>query len=282
MIDETGAPVLTKLTATHLPQAVALSTEMGWPYRLEDWAFAHGLGEGLALEQGDKLIGTAMRWNFGDAFASVGMIIIAKAFQGRGYGARLVDTLLAGAGSRSVFLNATADALELYRRRGFICTGKLNQHQGVPVLGAPGSQQTRVRAAEVADLPLIMRLDEDSLGMPRTELIKSLVEVGELTLIREGGVVSGYAACRAFGRGHVIGPVVARNLEDACTLIEAAMARLPGGFIRVDTSAISGLSPWLEARGLQHVGTESSMIRGTPPQPSGQARVFALCSQSLG
>ncbi len=287
MIDEPRAAVLTKLTAARLPQAVALSSEMGWPYRLEDWVFAHRLGEGLALEQGDQLIGTAMRWDYGDAFASVGMIIIAKAFQGHGYGARLVDALLDGAGSRSVFLNSTPEALELYRRRGFACTAELNQHQGVPVSGSQvpggaGLQGARVRSAEASDLPQIIKLDEDSLGMPRIELLKSLAEVGRLTVISEGDVVSGYAASRAFGRGHVIGPVIAPNIDDACILIESTMSQLPAGLVRVDTYSSSGLSPWLEARGLQRVDTATSMIRGTSPQTTGQTRVFALCSQSLG
>lgn len=287
MIDEPRAAVLTRLTAARLPQAVALSSEMGWPYRLEDWAFAHRLGEGLALEQGDQLIGTAMRWDYGDAFASVGMIIVAKAFQGHGYGARLVDALLDGAGSRNVFLNATPEALELYRRRGFACTAELNQHQGVPVSGSrvpggAGPHTFRTRSAEASDMLQIMKLDEDSLGMPRTELLKSLAEVGKLTVISEGGVVTGYAACRAFGRGHVIGPVIAPNINDACILIESIMSELPPGLVRVDTHSDSGLSPWLEARGLQRVDTATPMIRGAAPQTSGQARVFALCSQSLG
>lgn len=282
MIDETGPLALTKLTTSHLPQAVALSSEMGWPYRQEDWAFAHKLGEGLALELGNQLIGTAMRWHYGDSFASIGMIIIAKAYQGKGYGGRLVDALMAGAGSRSVFLNATQEAVELYRRRGFICIGEINQHQGVPLPGGAKPPCSRIRAAGASDLSLIMKLDEGSLGMPRTELIKSLAEVGRLTLIYEDGVACGYSACRPFGRGHVIGPVVASNIEDACTLIESAISQLPGGFVRVDTSANSGLSPWLEARGLKGVGTETTMVRGVPPQASGQGRVFALCSQSLG
>jgi hypothetical protein len=95
-------------------------------------------------------------------------------------------------------------------------------------------------------------------------------------------ISNGYAVCRAFGRGYVIGPVVAPCLENACSLIDTAMSELPGEFVRVDTNANSGLSPWLEARGLTRVDTASTMIRGEAPQPSGEARVFALCSQSLG
>jgi len=287
MSEETSVAVLSKLTAAHLPQALALSSALGWPYRLEDWVFAHSLGEGLALEQDGQLVGTAMRWDYGGAFASVGMIIVATKCKGRGYGARLVDALLDSAGSRSIFLNSTAEALELYRRRGFLPTGILDQHQGVFVSagelsGVEESSDPRVRRASSADLAEITKLDEAALGMPRPELLKSIAEVGRLTVLTSGGCVTGYAACRAFGKGHVIGPVIAPDVDAARVLIDSILSRLPTGFVRVDTRADSGLGPWLESRGLPCVDTATPMIRGTSPPGSERARVFALCSQSLG
>ena len=287
MFEEMSVTVLNKLTAAHLPQALALSSALGWPYRLEDWAFAHSLGEGLALEQEGQLVGTAMRWDYGDAFASVGMIIVAQASQGHGYGARLFDALLDSAGSRSIFLNATAEALELYRRRGFVPTGILNQHQGVFVSsgglsGVAESGDFTLSGASSSDLPAIIRLDEAALGMPRPELLKSIAEVGRFNVVSRGGNATGYAAYRAFGRGHVIGPVIAPDVEAARVLVDSILAQLPTGFVRVDTRADSGLSPWLESRGLPRVDTATPMIRGASPPASEGARVFALCSQSLG
>lgn len=286
MFEETSGAVLKKLTVAHLPQALALSSALGWPYRLEDWAFAHSLGDGLALEHG-QLVGTAMRWDYGGAFASVGMIIVATQCKGRGYGARLVDALLDGAGSRNIFLNSTAEALELYRRRGFVPTGTLNQHQGVFVAAGerPGLVEpidSHIKSAADADLPEIIKLDEAALGMPRPELLKRIAEVGQLTVLSRGGSVTGYAACRAFGKGHVIGPVIAPDVDAARVLIDSILSQLPTGFVRVDTRADSGLGPWLESRGLACVDTATQMVRGATPPASERARVFALCSQSLG
>jgi GNAT superfamily N-acetyltransferase len=282
MTNANGTPVLTELTAGHLQQAVALSSEMGWPYRLEDWAFAHRLGKGFALEQAGRLIGTALHWEYGDAWSSVGMAIVAKAFQGCGYGTFLVDTVLEDVGTRNVFLNATPDAFELYRRRGFHFTATLNQHQGVPAPGGPDVHPDTVRIADTDDLPRILALDHDAVGMPRTALLRLLAQTGKILEMSDGAVASGYAVYREFGRGYVIGPVVAPSLENACVLVDAAISRLPGEFVRVDTSEDSGLTPWLEARGLPRVDSASTMVRGTLPPPTGQARLFALCSQSLG
>ena len=38
------------LDTDHLPQALAQSQALNWPYRAEDWAFAFGLGRGFAVE----------------------------------------------------------------------------------------------------------------------------------------------------------------------------------------------------------------------------------------
>jgi GNAT superfamily N-acetyltransferase len=183
MINANGAPVLTELTAGHLDQAVRLSSEMGWPYRLEDWAFAHRLGSGLALEESGRLIGTAMRWDYGDDCTSVGMIIVAKAFQKRGYGALLVDALLEDAKAKTVFLNATQEALALYRRRGFRCTGTINQHQGVAMLLGDIDRPHQITIADSADLTNVLALDQQVAGVRLAAGIKLSLLLGSITLI---------------------------------------------------------------------------------------------------
>lgn len=279
---EASAPELARFTSAQLQQALGLSSELGWPYRLEDWAFAQELGKGWVLEQDGKLIGTAMRWQYGHAFSTLGMIIVANAAQGYGYGARLFDALLNDAGTQNLLLNSTREGLALYGRRGFLPIGEVHQHQGVPTRGSTSPALGWVRAAEVSELPVIDKLDSETVGMPRGRLLQSLAQAGRLSVIVSNGVVTGYAACRRFGRGHVIGPVVAADVTHAQVLIEDAIARLPDTFIRVDIPASSGLGSWLETRALKHVDTVTAMVRGTPPQPSGKARLYALCSQSLG
>jgi GNAT superfamily N-acetyltransferase len=274
-------PSTGRLKSDQLPQALLLSRQMGWPYRLEDWQFAHALGEGFSLELGEQLIGTAMGWNYGDDFASVGMIIVDNDFQGHGYGARLVDLLLAASGSRSILLNSTREGFALYQRRGFVQIGQTHQHQAVPLPPSGEPLDPRVQEAKPADLTFITRLDQEGVGMPRKALIDSLAQHGQLTVIRDRDAVKGYAASRPFGKGYVIGPVVAENLDDACALIEHAIRQVSGKFVRVDTASDSGLSDWLTARGLRHVGTEAFMVRGLAPRIAGPYKKFALCSQSL-
>ena len=281
MTDAVSEPVA--LTVEDLPQAVGLSTALSWPHRLEDWRFGYDLGHGLALRQGDRLVGTAMAWDYGPDFATVGSIIVDSQFKGQRLGSRIFDALMDTLGERSVILAATLDGLELYRRRGFVGFDQICQHQGLAANLADEAASTAVEKAVGTDLPIVLELDAAATGMARRELIARLVEAGDLRVLRgQGDRPRGYAITRDFGRGQVIGPVIAECEEDARTLIADALSRLQGRFVRIDTSIGLGLGPWLETQGLAHVDTVEAMVRGKRPQPKGPARVYALSSQSLG
>ena len=274
---------MSTLLAEDLGEAHGLSLALEWPYRLEDWVFAHALGEGVALRHDGRLIGTGMRWNYGSDFATVGMIIIDAAYRGQRLGSRIVDALLDGAGDRSVILSATLDGLELYRRRGFKGFDVTCQYQGIaepmPLPDCAG----RITRAMDTDWPDLTELDRRAAGMPRNRVLEALASVGDAFVLRnDDGVICGYAVCREFGRGHVIGPVVAQNAGEATALIANAMSGLADRFVRVNISARSGLGDWLEKQGLAMVGTEEATVRGMLPERSPQARIFALCSNSLG
>lgn len=274
--------VLLPFARAHLEGALKLSQEMSWPYRIEDWDVALQLGHGFVLQHAGVVIGTAAWWPYGETHASAGMIIVAKAAQGRGYGARLMDALLASAYPRTVTLNSTAEGIVLYRRRGFVPIGVIHQHQGVPSEHYEAPRSSLVRAIAASDFEAIMRLDCEATGLERRRLQDRLVQSGDGYVLQRDGIARGYAVSRLFGRGHVIGPVVAENPTDARVLIEAVLARLGRVFVRIDTSASSQLGDWLERIGLQQVGDATTMILGTQPSSTGPARTFALANQSFG
>lgn len=273
--------VLLPFARVHLEGALKLSQEMAWPYRIEDWDIALQLGHGFVLQRAGEVIGTAAWWPYGETHASAGMIIVAKAAQGRGYGARLMDALLASARPRSVALNSTTEGIMLYRRRGFVPIGVIHQHQGIPgECEAP--PPNLVRTMVPSDFEAVMRLDSEATGVERRRMLDRLAGSGDGYIVQPDGIPRGYAISRLFGRGHVIGPVVAESPTDARALIEAALARLGRRFVRIDTSASSQLGDWLEGLGLQRVGDATTMILGDRPASTGPARLFALANQSFG
>lgn len=275
----TGAIALTR---DHLPQALALSQAVQWPYRAEDWAFALDLGQGFGVEMDGQLVGTALWWPYGDDFATTGMIIVAEEAQRRGIGARLMDALLTDAAGRRIILNSTAEGQALYRKRGFVPFDSVIQHQAVLERAPSLDQSVPLRVATADDRAALLALDEAAAGMPREALLDALFAIGDVLVVERDGAVAGYGCVRRWGRGHVVGPVVARCDADARALIAALAARHKGHFVRIDVYRSGGLSPWLESLGLPQVGEVLCMALGAPPEPHNGVQLYALSNQSLG
>jgi GNAT superfamily N-acetyltransferase len=284
MRDTPAASQLELMTfeARHVPGALTLSQEMAWPYRREDWEVAAALGQGLVLERAGEVIGTAMWWTYGQAYASAGMIIVTASAQGGGYGSRLFDGLLEATDGRNLLLNSTEEGLALYKRRGFTAWGAVLQHQGWLTVAVKPNARDGIRPASVSDLAAIRALDERATGMPRSAMVATLAEVGDVVVIDRGGLVVGYAIARRWGRGYVIGPVAAESAEDAQRLILAQLSKLHGQFVRIDVYAEHGLGGWLTSLGLERVGGATAMVKGRRPVSDGPACMYALANQSFG
>ncbi|EHK52821.1 GNAT family N-acetyltransferase [Allomesorhizobium alhagi] len=281
--DTVSAPIeLMNFETRHVPGALRLSQEMAWPYRHEDWEFAAMVGQGLVLERAGEVIGTALWWNYGQTYATAGMIIVTASAQGGGYGSRLFNGLLEATDGRDVLLNSTEEGLTLYKRRGFTAWGTVLQHQGPLTLPVTQSARTDVRQATVSDLAAIQAFDGRATGMPRPSMVAALAEVGNVLVIERWGRVAGYVIARRFGRGYVIGPVAAESAQDARLLILAQLSSLHRQFVRIDVYAEHGLGDWLESLGLERVGYATAMVKGRRPVSDGAARMYALANQSFG
>lgn len=265
----------------HLDGAVRLSRQAGWPHRAEDWRLVLALSEGFAAIDGSgEVAGTILLTTYGPDCATINMVIVDESMRGRGLGRRLMDAAMERASDLPLRLVATAEGLPLYERLGFRETGMIVQHQGIAGnIAAPEN----TKAATASDLPAITALDRQAYGADRADLMRKLSDAGEFAVIRREGQASAFAAIRPFGRGEVIGPVVAPNLDDAKTLVTHFMSSRPGTFLRVDTDAGSGLAPWLANQGLAHVGGGITMARPAIIPPAAPAvTTFALANQALG
>ncbi|ACI57671.1 GCN5-related N-acetyltransferase (plasmid) [Rhizobium leguminosarum bv. trifolii WSM2304] len=263
----------------HLGAALKLSRQAGWPHRPEDWEMAHALSEGVVAIEGDRVVGTVLVTPYRQDCATINMVIVDEAMRGRGLGRKLMQAAIELAGDRPLRLVATADGLPLYEKLGFRQTGRILQHQGI---AAECAAPTATSAAATTDFSAITELDRQAFGADRADLIAYLAKVGELAVLRRNGRVTGFAVLRSFGRGEVIGPVIAGNVEDAKALVTHFIARRPGVFLRVDTTAAAGLSGWLAEQGFAHVGGGIAMMKPSIPAADSVATIFALANQALG
>jgi ribosomal protein S18 acetylase RimI-like enzyme len=277
-----ASPPIRTLSADDLAQAHALTQAVRWPHRVEDWRFALAMGEGFAVADGPRLLGTSMSWAFGPERGCFGMLIVAADQQGRGLGARLMGAALDALGLRAVQLHATPDGVSLYRRLGFADAGAIRQHQGVvgSIAPAPLPAGMRLRPGDATDLAALATLDEAATAMQRGRVLSALLGAAETVVLERDGAALGFAMLRPFGRGEVIGPVVAPDAATAWALIAHLLARRPGAFVRIDITDFT-LSPLLGQAGLACVDEAPRMVRGAVPPP-GAVRSFALVSQALG
>lgn len=276
--------VLRDMTAKDVHAAAELSLEQQWPHREEDWALFLALGEGIVAEENGKIVGTIMAWRFGTDFATIGMVIVTNAMQGRGLGRRLMDAIIARMQGRTILLNATAEGLPLYRKMGFVEIGAVCQHQAlapvVPLVELRAGE--RVRPVGAADGDALAALYAGAAGMDRGPLLDALLAEGSAVVLSQEHEQAGFAVLRRFGRGWAIAPVVAPDVMGAKALISHWLGTQTGSFCRIDIPEDSGLGPWLEELGLPQVGRVIRMTLGPAPEVTGAARVFGLAAQALG
>lgn len=276
--------VLRDMTADDIPAVADLCFEQQWPHREEDLEKLLAIGSGLVAEVDGKTCGSIMSWRFGKSYAMLGVVIVAVAQQGRGLGRRLAEAMLQRLEDVTVILNATDEGLSLYSRLGFAPLGQVQQHQGVAPIQPlvelrPGE---RVRPMGAADAGVLDALYSSATGMDRKAVLDALLADGSAVVLCREHVQTGFAVIRRFGRGWLIGPVVAPDATGAKALIAHWLGMQAGSFCRIDVPEAAGLGLWLEEVGLPEVGHVKRMALGPAPVPGDDVAIFALAAQALG
>lgn len=262
----------------HLTGAAALAALAGWPHGPGDWQMLLPFSRGVVAMAGGAVVGTALRSDFGPDQSTINMVIVHQDMRGQGLGRQLVQAAM-GAGPRAFRLVATEYGRPLYEKLGFRPVARVAKHQGrVGVLPASPAGPLVVAPAQPGDLAAITALESAAFGADRSAQVDWLAGQGALAVLRDQGRVSGYAACRAFGGGHVIGPVVATCPQDARALILHHLQRCAGQIVRLDLLQDGGLGRWLTDLGLPLTDQPPVMALGdytaTPQR-------MALFSQAL-
>jgi hypothetical protein len=243
-------------------------------------SIGHGI---VAVNANDVLQGVGLWWSFGDCFATLGMVIVSPIHQKSGIGRRLLESIMTAVGQRRVLLYATLDGLRLYESLGFVAKGDICIYQGVlPRDAAPFEIDASIRPMTGSDRATVRTLDRRATGEDRHNLLTALETVSQGFVAQRGGVIGGYVLWRDFGRGKLVGPIVAESELTAIALGSAAAVRA-GGFVRLDIPATApGLASWLKGAGLPHVGSVKTMWRGSPSCGDSEIKVFSLASQAVG
>ncbi|MES0139282.1 GNAT family N-acetyltransferase [Mesorhizobium sp. M0016] len=244
----------------------ALSISVRWPHRPKDWDTLRRAGRGIVAVDGiGRVFGSAMWFPQGDDFATIGVVITTPRTQAQGGGRWLMDQVLEQCGDRNLALNATHAAYSLYVSLGFTTEGIVFMRQGEvpPALPAMPALDGELQALSSDRLNEIIQLDTRAFGTNREKLLALLSANASIQTLSRGGDIVGYSMCREFGRGYVIGPMVARSDLDAVHLTAVHLRNLAGLFVRVDAREKDGMfAAFLEQCGLGIAETVTTMSKG--------------------
>ena len=298
---------LDTLTAADTHACWQLSQALRWPHRKADWqqfiSWAKAHGAPLAVRAGGQLIGCGLAWQWGHDQGSIGMVIVDDAWQRRGIGKQLFRGLLQALEGRDVMLQATAQGRPLYESLGFAAIGHARQFHGhwqPPAEAGPTvslAVDERTRLLQPQDVPALLAYDQRERGLARPALLQALLAQMDAdercaVSVDEQGHLCGYGILRRFGRGWVVGPLLADGADRAVALVKRLTQERTGDFVRIDlaahtrafppshththTQAQAGhdrpfgqdrghdadiLANWLQAHGLALVDQPTTMIR---------------------
>lgn len=257
-----------------------------WPHRDRDLEMLIQLGQGyLALDEIGRPLSSAMKFEMGSEFAMLGMMITAPRLQTLGTGRWMLEQIMEDCGARDLRLSATRAGYRLYKNAGFQPLATIRQQQGIAraIAPPPPLTHTDVRAVEERDWPELLELDTGAYGADRQTILQALQVKSDCFVAERAGQIAGYAMIRNFGRGQVIGPVVADSDALAIQLIAPLIQKRAGTFLRLDTPVEEGeLTEFLSAAGLGLYDTVTEMYLGKQRRATTGAVLYGLAAHSLG
>lgn len=249
-----------------------------WGREDHKWRFLFSVGDVYGIDDGDgELAGTVVSTPYGKDVTAISMVLVAKQFERRGLGGRLMRHAMDNAGTASLCLTATEYGRPLYERLGFRSMGLCTTYKGES--DGPSKRGVSV-PVEASDMPGIHALDTEVFGADRSQLVEGLPTFCEtLRVVRDETGVVGYGGAWRNDGVVIVGPVIAQDTETALALVEEVV---PEGPIRLDIDhRHPELIDWAERHGLRPAFTTTIMEYGEPIE-NNPSRLYLPVAQALG
>lgn len=283
---EAYSATIKPIDVKHRPLLHELTVNVFWPHRAHDLDLFLSLGHGyLAFDEIERPLASAMSFPMGDDFAMLGMMVTMLRLQAQGAGRRLLRRIMRDCEGRDLRLSATRSGYRLYESAGFIPDTTIWQQQGMVrpfQLPSQGAGLT-VRDMEAKDHAALFDLDAYAFGADRRAALEVLLTLSTGVVIERGGTICGHALMRKFGKGTVIGPVIAEDDAMAMQLVAPLIQRCEGQFTRLDTPVQSEtFKAFLAAAGMGVFDTVTEMRIGRFRRSETGGMIYGLAAHSLG
>jgi GNAT superfamily N-acetyltransferase len=265
-----------------------LSGAEGWNQTESDWKrlVEYPKNTCRIAEYAGKIIGTATACNYENVIAWIGMVLVDKAYRGRGISKLLLTEILAHLDKcRSVKLDATPAGQPVYEKYGFLPEYKILRMTGQVQEGFQPLRYGRPEPVQLNQVADIINLDSQIFGAPRMQLILSILKENPdmAWVLRKEGKVSAFSLGRKGSRYIQIGPVFSSDLSEARLLISHVLSGNPGKPFVADVLADKAeLIQWLDSIGFTSQRHFVRMYQYRNPNPGKTENQFLICGPEFG
>ena len=280
------------LTGEHLQGCAALSKSAHWNQNEADWRVMLAIGHGWGITLGDgTLAASTIVLPYGGKFAWVSMVLVLPEQRRKGYATQLLQRALReNAAAKLVsILDATPAGHAVYIQQGFHDRWTFKRYE-LKTPRAGFMPVANVRPLLPKDWPALLQLDLRAFGASRERLLRNLAGrlPGAALVTEQDGVLSGFVRGREGREANLVGPLVAREVETALVLLNAALAGVRAPVYVDIADHAPALQAWAEARGFVFQRPFTRMVHGAQegqdpgPAPGEASLVFCPAGPELG
>ncbi|WP_070179185.1 GNAT family N-acetyltransferase [Bacillus thuringiensis] len=277
-----------RLKKEQIGDIVALSSYIGWDYNREeiDTVFNSGIVYGVWNER-KELIASAAIILYGEALASIGMVIVHPNYKGRGIGKVITNSCMSSVSAQTpIMLIATDEGKPLYEKLGFRVVSYVSKYICNSYNGndyCVGNEDYMVKYEE-CDLEKIIKIDENAFGTNRKVFLKKRIMQSEQCNVvkdKEQNVL-GYGLSIQTPENKIIGPVVAKNNAMAMRIVHD-LARGHNGKLRMDVpEGKNDFMKELEIAGFKKVNTPPIMMKNSNRLIKRNSELYSIAAQIFG
>jgi len=277
-----------RLREEKIENIVSLSSYIGWDYNREEieTIFKSGIVYGVWNER-KKLIASAAIILYGEALASIGMVIVHPDYKGRGIGKIITDACVKSVSAHTpIMLIATGEGKPLYEKLGFRAVSYVSKYicNSYNVNDYCIGNEDYIMNYNECDLEEIIKLDEYAFGTNREEFLTKRIMQSEQCIVvkdKEQNAL-GYGLSVQTPENKIIGPVVAKNDEMAMRIVHH-LARDHNDKLRIDVpEGKNDFMNQLESVGFQKVNTPPIMMKNSDKLLKRSNELYSIAAQIFG
>lgn len=277
-----------RLREEQIGDIVALSSYIGWDYNREEveTIFNSGIVYGVWNEK-KELIASAAIILYGEALASIGMVIVHPDYKGRGIGKVITNSCMNSVSARTpIMLIATDEGKPLYKKIGFRVVSYVSKY----ICNSYNANHKCAEAEEYMmgykeeDLEGIIKIDEGAFGTSRNEFLKQrIMQSDQCVVVKDTKEnVVGYGISIQTPENKIIGPIVAKNDAMAMRIVHA-LARGHNGKLRMDVpEGKDNFLKELEIAGFKKANIPPIMLKNSDQLLKRNNELYSIAAQIFG